>query len=192
MRPRGVTKTARVVFQEAAHDKNCSCEKKGELDKKLETNTARLHKTIKRTCTSETEEGIRRHQECLPSRCPRQAEGNSLHMHEGFPLTFQGVSRRVSRGFRGFPNTLKRFCKTMKTDAPLHNHKKVRGFQAKLDMTNPDGNRAPASTKGFPSVCAAPLYIIRRGKHVGSGVHLCSARTQRHRCTSRILRKASF
>ena len=80
----------------------------------------------------------------------------------------------------------------MKADAPLHNHRKVIGYKAKLDFINPGDNRARASKKGFPSVPAAPLYIIRRGKHVGSSAHLCRARTHRHSYISRVLREALF
>ena len=67
-------------------------------------------------------------------------------------------------------------CKTMKADAPLHNHKDVRGFQDKLDMINPGGNRAHASTKGFPNVSAAPFYL-REGLVAGRTVGGTDGRT---------------
>ena len=99
-----------------------------------------------------------------------------MHTRKGFPLQIEGVSRRVSKGFQGFPDKIKCTCKTSKVGAAFVTIRKSRVLQTEFDTGNASHKGALATAEGFPSVPAAPLYITRRGIHVERGVRMYRAR----------------
>ena len=99
-----------------------------------------------------------------------------MHTRKGFPLQIQWVSKRVSKGFQGFPYKIKCTCKTFKVKAAFVTIRKSRVLQTEFDTGNASHKGALATAEGFPSVPAAPLYITIRGIHVKRGVRMYRAR----------------
>ena len=83
-----------------------------------------------------------------------------MHTRKGFPLQIEGVSKGFPRVSKGFLTKIRCTCKTSKVGAAFVTIIKSRVLQTELGTGNASHKGALATAEGFPSVPAAPLFII--------------------------------